>query len=395
MSAIDGEKRIIAVVSGTRAEFGLLAPLIRGILDDPSLELRLVVTGAHLRAEYGETIDEIERAGFPIAARVDILPDGPRTPVYEAVSLGINGFSRLWRDERPDLVALLGDRYETFAAACAAAMAEIPVAHIGGGDVTAGANDEFFRHCITKMSALHFPICRSSRERLIRMGERPESVFLCGSLGSQNIESFADVPVAELAAASGLDMSRPFLLVTCHPETLGGVSPKECITELLAACDESGMQCLFTAANADEGGGAINAAIEEYCARTSGAAFVKSLGARLYVCALRACATVVGNSSSGVVEAPAARKPCVNIGERQRGRETGAGAINCAWERGEIADAIEKAVSPEFAQVAAKAENPYGGGDVSGAILREIKRALNNGVSLKKEFYDGKGGELF
>ena len=385
-------KRLISVVTGTRAEFGLLAPLVCDIISDGDLNLQFVVTGAHLRAEYGSTLGEIERAGFPVAAKIDILPEGASAPVYEAVSIGIREFSRLWRAARPDLVVLLGDRYEAFAAACAAAMAEIPIAHIGGGDVTAGAKDEFFRHCITKMSALHFPICKSSRERIIRMGESPETVFLCGSLGSQNIASYADVPREELARASGLDVNKPFLLLTCHPETLGGVDAESCITELLAALDKTEMQCLFTAANADEGGEAINAAIERYCERRDDAAFVKSLGARLYICALRACSAVVGNSSSGVVEAPAAGKPCVNIGERQRGRELGAATLSCGWSTDEISAAIERAVSPEYAALAAASPNPYGGGDVSGAIAREIKRALERGISAKKEFYDGEGG---
>ena len=386
-------KRLISVVTGTRAEFGLLAPLIRDIIADDGLNLQLVVTGAHLCAEYGATLGEIERLGFPVAARIDILPEGASTPIYEAVSIGIREFSRLWLAERPDLVVLLGDRYEAFAAASAAAMLEIPIAHIGGGDVTAGAKDEFFRHCITKMSALHFPICTSSRERIITMGERPETVFLCGSLGSQNIASYAEVPQSELASASGLDINKPFLLVTCHPETLGNIDPERCTLELLAALDKTGMQCLFTAANADEGGEAINAAIAKYCEGRENAVFVKSLGARLYISALRACAAVVGNSSSGAVEAPAAGKPCVNIGERQRGRELGAATVCCGWNAEDISAAIEKAASAEFAALAASAPNPYGGGDVSGSILREIKRALESGISVKKEFYDGEGGE--
>lgn len=386
-------KRLISVVTGTRAEFGLLAPLVRDIIADGDLCLRLVVTGAHLRAEYGATLSEIDRAGFPVAAKIDILPEGAGTPIYEAVSIGIREFSRLWLGERPDLVVLLGDRYEAYAAASAAAMLEIPIAHIGGGDVTAGAKDEFFRHCITKMSALHFPICESSRERIIRMGERPETVFLCGSLGSQNIRNYADVPSEELADASGLDINKPFLLVTCHPETLGDIDPERCALELLAALDKTGMQCLFTAANADEGGEVINAAIARYCEGKENAVFVKSLGARLYICALRSCAAVVGNSSSGAVEAPAAGKPVVNIGERQRGRELGAATVCCGWNAEDISAAIEKATSPEYTALAKAAPNPYGGGDVSGSILCEIKRALEKGVCAKKEFYDGEGGE--
>ena len=378
----------IAVLTGTRAEYGLLSPLMADIAADPRLELRPVITGAHLREEYGLTVREIEKDGFSTENRIDILPEGGKTPIDKAISLMIEGTAGLWRAERPDIVVVLGDRYEAFGAATAAAVLGIPIAHIGGGDVTEGAKDEFFRHCITKMSALHFPICASSRERIIRMGENPTVVFLCGSLGSQNLKRFDNVPLDELQSAVDIDVSKPFLLCTVHPETLGCVGAKRCAETVLKAVSRCEIPCIFTGSNADEGGSEINELLSHYCESAADACFVKSLGLRRYACALRNCTAVVGNSSSGVVEAPVAGKPCVNIGDRQKGREMSAGTICCGWDADEITAAIKKAASPQFAELAAAAQNPYPGENVSQKILCEIKRALERGIDVKKSFYD-------
>ncbi|MEG2083755.1 MAG: UDP-N-acetylglucosamine 2-epimerase, partial [Oscillospiraceae bacterium] len=224
-----GTERTISIVTGTRAEFGLLSPVIESILADKSLQLQLIVTGAHLCAEYGSTVSEIESAGFPISLSLDILEDSKNTPVYRATAAALDGLAEFWSDNRPDIVVLLGDRYEAFAAAAAAAICGIPIAHIGGGDVTEGAKDEFFRHCITKMSTLHFPICARSRLRIIQLGENPKSVFCAGSLGSQNIERYGSIPAIELSERCGLDAERPFLLCTYHPETQGDGNPAQCV----------------------------------------------------------------------------------------------------------------------------------------------------------------------
>ena len=378
----------IAVVTGTRAEFGLLHPVADAIERDPGLRLQLVVTGAHLCASLGNTRAEIEQTGLPVALELDILRGDPATPPALGIARAVEGLFAFWSASRPDLVLLLGDRYETFAAATAAASLEIPIAHIGGGDTTEGAKDEYYRHSVTKMSALHFPLCESSRRRIIQLGEQPDTVVNAGSLGAQNILSVPPVPVEELSADVGFDMARPFLLCTLHPETLGGIAPRESARLLLRALEKAGLPVLFTAANADEGGAQINDAVAEFCAKHGDARLVQSLGMRRYLSAMRYCAAVVGNSSSAVVETPTLKKPAVNIGERQRGRETGANNIDAPWDEDAIAAAVRKAVSPEFAASLAGMKSPYGEGDASGTILRAVKAALARGISAKKKFYD-------
>ena len=378
----------LAVVTGTRAEFGLLRPVAEEIARDPALRLQLVVTGAHLCASLGGTLREIEETGLPVAHALDILRGDPSTPPALGIARAVEGRVAFWSGSRPDLVILLGDRYETFAAATAAASLEIPLAHIGGGDTTEGAKDEYYRHSVTKMSALHFPLCESSRRRVVQLGEQPEAVVNAGSLGAQNILSAPPVPVEALSADVGFEMARPFLLCTLHPETLGGIAPRESAKLLLRALEKAGLPVLFTAANADEGGAQINAEIAEFCAKHGDARLVQSLGMRRYLSAMRYCAAVVGNSSSAVVEAPALKKPAVNIGERQRGRETGANNIDAPWDADGIAAAIERAVSPAFAASLKDMKSPYGEGDASGTIIRTVKAALARGLSAKKKFYD-------
>ena len=379
---------IIAVVTGTRAEFGLLHPVADAIERDPGLRLQLVVTGAHLCASLGNTRAEIAQTGLPVALELDILRGDPATPPALGIARAVEGLFAFWSASRPDLVLLLGDRYETFAAATAAASLEIPIAHIGGGDTTEGAKDEYYRHSVTKMSALHFPLCESSRRRIIQLGEQPDTVVNAGSLGAQNILSVPPVPVEELSADVGFDMARPFLLCTLHPETLGGIAPCESARLLLRALEKAGLPVLFTAANADEGGAQINEAVAEFCAKHGDARLVQSLGMRRYLSAMRYCAAVVGNSSSAVVETPTLKKPAVNIGERQRGRETGANNIDAPWDEDAIAAAVRRAVSPEFAATLVGMKSPYGEGDASGTILRAVKAALARGISAKKKFYD-------
>ncbi|MEG1060581.1 MAG: UDP-N-acetylglucosamine 2-epimerase [Oscillospiraceae bacterium] len=385
---MDKEKYIVSVVTGTRAEFGLLRPIMDRIADDRSLSLQLVVTGAHLCEALGCTVNEIEQTGLPIAAKIDILKNRPDTETAIAISRAVESFYNFWKSNRPDLVLLLGDRYETFAAATAAATSDIPIAHIGGGDTTEGAKDEFFRHCITKMSALHFAICERSRRRIIQLGEQPSAVFNTGSSGAQNILSISPIDKSELSADIGFDMSEPFLLCTLHPETLGDISPRRCAEILLAATEKCGMPILFTAANADEGGTQINDSIERYCRCHVGARLVQSLGVKRYLSAMRYCAAVVGNSSSAIVETPSLKKPSVNIGDRQKGRETGANNIDVPWNCDKILQALKKAVSPEFAKSLENMKSPYGDGDTAGDIVRIIKERLSEGISLKKAFCD-------
>ena len=382
-----GKNPVIAVVTGTRAEFGLLLPVIKRIEAHAGLALSLIVTGAHLCESLGGTVKEIERAGVPIAKRIDILPDGERTKATEAAAVALREFSRYFSETKPDVVVVLGDRYEIFAATAAAAMCDIPVAHISGGETTEGAKDEFFRHCITKMSELHFASTDAYRKRIIQLGEQPENVYFAGSLGAENIKTLPVIPREELSREIGFDVSHDFLLCTYHPETLCGVSPKEGAAELLAALDAAGLPVLFTAANADDGGREINEAIRAYCEKRENARLVDSLGAVRYLSAMRYCKAVIGNSSSAIVESPTLKKPAVNIGERQTGRIKGENNIDCATERGAIAAAIKKAVSTEFQTSVENMESPYGRGGASEVIVGAIEERVCS-LTTKKTFYD-------
>ena len=378
----------IDVITGARAEFGLLLPVIQKLFSDTELETEVVVTGSHLCRDLGYTIDEIEAAGVPTVRTIDILGDDPKMPVDAAMSRALSGFSQYFKSAAPDMIVVLGDRYEIFAAVTAAAINDIPVAHISGGETTEGAKDEFFRHCITKMSCLHFAATERYRKRIIQLGERPGAVFNAGSLGAENIRDIVFMTEDELSDDIGFDVTRPFILCTYHPETLGDVAPLEGLDNLLTAIEELEARCLFTAANADEGGSDINAAIEAFCKRYERAKSVKSLGARRYLSAMRYCVAVAGNSSSAIVEAPTLHKPAVNIGDRQKGRIMGGNTICCGTGRSEILAALKQAMSPEFAHKAAGLKSPYGDGGASDVIVREIKRAMKDGVSLKKSFYD-------
>jgi GDP/UDP-N,N'-diacetylbacillosamine 2-epimerase (hydrolysing) len=355
---------------------------------DGEISARVVVTGSHLCRALGYTASEIAEAGFSAAAEIDILLGDPAAATDAAMSRALLGFSDYFRSTPPELVVVLGDRYEIFAAVTAAAVNGLPVAHISGGETTEGANDEFFRHCITKMSSLHFTSTEVYRRRVIQLGESPDRVFNAGSLGAENICALVPIGARELSEDIGFDVTRPFLLCTCHPETLGGAPPLEGLTGLLAAIEELGLRCLFTAANADEGGAAINERIEAFCAGRDSARLVKSLGTRRYLSAMRLCAAVAGNSSSAIVEAPTLHRPAVNIGDRQKGRIMGGNTICCGADAASIRDALKKAMSPGFAALVRDMPSPYGNGDASAAILRGIKAALKAGIPAKKAFYD-------
>lgn len=381
------DKPTIAVVTGTRAEFGLLYPVIKRITEDDALSLSLIVTGSHLCSALGETVKEIEKAAVPIAKRIDILPDGEATPATEAAAIALREFSRYFKEAKPDIVLVLGDRYEIFAASAAAAMCDIPLAHISGGETTEGAKDEFFRHCITKMSTLHFAATESYRKRIIQLGEQPENVYFAGSLGAENIMTLPVIPKKELSEDIGFDVDREFLLCTYHPETLCGIEPRAGARELLAAINAVGLPVLFTAANADDGGAEINEEIRSYCEKSEKAKLVNSLGVVRYLSVMRYCRAVVGNSSSAIVESPTLKKPAVNIGERQTGRIKGENNIDCATERGAIEKAIRKAASTEFQKSVEDMVSPFGKGGASEVIVGAIKERLST-LTTKKTFYD-------
>ena len=384
----DSQNKTVAVVTGTRAEFGLLRPVIDE-LTKAMMSVRLLVTGTHLADAFGKTISEIKAGGYSVEKEFDILFNDAETPMDKAFARAFSLFFEYFSSNPPDIVVLLGDRYETLAAALAAGMSNLPVAHIGGGDVTEGAKDDCFRHCVTKLSRLHFPSTERCRRRIIQLGEAPERVFNVGSLGAENMTKLPVMSKRELSHCLGFDFDRDYLLVTYHPETLGGVHPLKGLNEMLFALDAVGLSVLFTKANADDEGAAINRRLAEYCEGRDGCRLFDSLGAERYMSALRYAKAVVGNSSSAVVEAPVLRVPAVDIGGRQKGRETGVNVINCKEDRVSIERAVRKAVSDEFRESIKDMQSPYGGVDVSKNIASEIFEFLqNDSGGLRKQFYD-------
>ena len=389
-------KKNIAVVTGTRAEYGLLRPVLQKLRASERLAPQLLVTGAHLSEEYGRTVQEIEADGMPIAARIDILRFGHGVlALPDTVAFAIREFASWFAENRPAAVLVLGDRYEIFAAAQASAMMGVPIAHISGGDVTLGAADDYYRHCITKMAALHFPSCAEYARRVIRMGERPENVYNVGGLGDENIRMMPKLSLDALSESIGFDLHTPYALVTYHPETAGGADPAAQSDALLRAMDavgaDKGVHWLITKANADAGGEIINRRIDAWVASRPGeAAAFTSLGVKRYLSAMRYAAFVAGNSSSGVVETPTFGVPAVDIGERQAGRLRCANVLHCAADAGAIAACMETALTPAFVRRARHTDSPYNGGNTSGCIVAVLEQRLfEPGFGAPKGFYDG------
>lgn len=396
MSCDAEPKKTLAVVTGTRAEYGLLRPVLKKLYARDELTVKLLVTGAHLSPAFGETVKEIEADGFSIAVRVDILKFGTADTLATArtVSYAIGAFADLFSTLRPDGCLVLGDRYEIFAAAAAAALLRVPVLHISGGDVTKGAADDWLRHSITKMASLHFPSCEAYADRIIRMGEEPRRVYNVGGLGDENIRTMRLLSKQQLADSIGVDLTNPYLLLTYHPETLAKETPPQQFKALLKALDGlPGYTLLFTKANADAGGGQINALIDAYVEKRGHAAAFESLGVLRYLSAMKYAAAVVGNSSSGMVETPSFGTPCVNIGSRQEGRILCGNVISCGAKEAEIAAALQKALGPDFQEEAKNAVSPYRGEDPSGDIARLSAEFLYGPLSHEiKSFYDGPKG---
>ncbi len=363
----------VCVVTGTRAEYGLLRWLMEEIHLDPALTLQILVTGAHLSPEFGSTFRQIEQDGFAIDARVDMLVSGD-TPVSvtKSMGLGLIGFADALDRLRPDVVVLLGDRYETWAVGAACTVARVPIAHVHGGEVTEGAIDEAIRHGLTKMARLHFVAAPEYGDRVVQLGEDPTSVHIVGGLGLDSIERLELVDRAGLESALGIDLGHPLYVVTYHPVTLGTTSRAD-FAELLTALDEvPDATLVFTMPNADSDGRALAGMVDAYVAARANAHVFTSLGQTLYLSLLREADAVVGNSSSGLLEAPSLGTPTVNIGDRQRGRLAADSVIACDADRASIRAALETVASPEFRERARTARNPYG---VPGASMR-IARIL-------------------
>lgn len=386
-------QRKICVVSATRAEYGLLYPLLKKIQMHPSLELALVVTGTHLLEEYGTYYKEIEKE-FQIAAKVPMAIENDSLQILNAQAELQKDMGSALEMIAPDIVMLLGDRYEMLSVAIVAMHLNLPIGHIHGGEVTEGAQDEAIRHSITKMAHLHFTATEAYRQRVIQLGEEPRRVFNVGALGIENINSIELLSKEELTRSTGYLFAQKNLLVTLHPTTLQLSKTQEEIETLLSTLDRlDDTHLLFTKSNADAHSELINSSIEKYVQEHPNKAFyVPSLGQQRYLSMLRYVDAMVGNSSSGIIEAPSMKTPTINIGSRQSGRQKASSVIDVQMKQEEILDAIQLLYSPEFQKKVQQSKNPYQAKNVSQSIVDILCKQKFEGL-LQKEFFDLKSSK--
>jgi GDP/UDP-N,N'-diacetylbacillosamine 2-epimerase (hydrolysing) len=381
--------RKICVVTGTRAEYGLLRWVMQGIKDEPALTLQVIATGMHLSPEFGLTYRDIEQDGFKIDRKVEMLTSSDTSVgITKSMGLGLIGFADALDELMPDLIVVLGDRFEILSAVSAALVARIPVAHLHGGETTEGAFDEAIRHSITKMSHLHFVAAEEYRQRVIQLGEQPERVFLVGGLGIDNIKRLKLLSRIELETSLGFKFSQKNLLITFHPVTLEIATAEDQMTELLAALDKlDSTQLIFTMPNADNGGRRLIKMVESFVEKHPNAHAFTSLGQLRYLSCIAQVDAVVGNSSSGLLETPSFKKGTINIGDRQRGRLQAPSVINCEPTRQSIACALKKLYDADFQGSLSSVVNPYGEGHTSEKIVAMIASCELHGI-VKKNFYD-------
>lgn len=378
----------ICIITGTRAEYGLLRWVMEGIKSDPTLVLQIIATGSHLSPEFGNTYLTIEQDGFKIDRKVEMLLSSD-TPVGIAKSMGVGlmGFADAFHELQPDLIVVLGDRFEIFSAVSAALTACIPVAHLHGGETTEGAIDESLRHAITKMSHLHFVANREYQQRVIQLGEQPEHVFLVGGLGVDSIKRLKLLSKSALEAALNFNIGDKSLLITFHPVTFAVGMAERQMAELLAALELlEDTHLIFTLPNADTDGRILIKMIQNFVSRHSNARAYTSLGQLNYLSCVSYVDGVVGNSSSGLTEVPSFKKGTINIGDRQHGRLQAKSVINCEPIRTCITSALKKLYSSEFQANLRETLNPYGEGGASELIVSTIKSTRLEGIH-KKKFY--------
>lgn len=381
--------RKICVFTGTRADYGLLQPLMRGITQTPGLELQVIASGTHLSPEFGNTYLEIEKDGFQIDAKVEILLSSDTSVgIAKSTGLGLINYSETLSRLQPDLVVILGDRFEAFAMAASATICKIPIAHLHGGELSCGAIDEAFRHAITKMSHLHFTSTEAYRQRVIQLGEAPERVFNVGAIGVENIKSLPLLDRQALEKAINFPLGEAVLLVTFHPVTLENNTAGKQFQEVLLALKEfPQFKIIFTKANADMDGRVINQMIDTFVEQNPDrTCSFTSMGQLRYLSTMRQVTAVVGNSSSGIIEAPSLKVPTINIGDRQKGRIKAPSIIDCQPTKKAITESLELAISPSFQETAQKVCNPYEKKGTTAAILQKLKEYDLNSI-LKKEFY--------
>ena len=383
--------RKICVVTGGRADYGLLRLLMRGIQKSRQFKLQVLATGSHFLPKFGSTYREILDDRFPIHARVDIKPSGDSAVALgQAMGRGVTGISRALEKLCPDLIVLLGDRYEIFAAAAAATLAGVPIAHLHGGELTEGSYDDAFRHAITKMAHLHFVSAAVYRKRVIQLGESPSRVFQTGAIGVDNVLTQKFFSRAELEKRLRFKFRKKNILVTFHPTTLeSGEAGRQAdaLLKALGAFSDAGI--IFTMPGADKESGIIWKKILSFVRRNSHAKAIRSLGSRAYLSFMKEADAIVGNSSSGLLESPALRKPAINIGNRQQGRVRAANVIDCKPQRISIQNSIRKAFSQKFRDRCRGSANPYGCGGATAKILQILKARRYQPISPKR-FFDQK-----
>jgi len=382
--------RKICFVTGSRAEYGLLYWLMKAVDNDAELQMQLIVTGSHLEKAFGDTFQDIEADGFSIDCKVPLHINGDNPiAIADAMAKACSGITRAFSTLLPDLIILLGDRYEIFAAAQAALLARIPIAHIHGGELTEGAIDDAMRHAITKLSHLHFTAATAYQNRVIQLGENPDRVFLTGAIGLDNIDSLNLLSKKQLSKSIDMNLDVDFFLVTYHPETINDMPPKQAINELIAALDAfPNHKIIFTSVNADPGYRDIRECIETFTEdNKQRVRFYSSLGQIRYLSAMKHCAAVIGNSSSGILEAPAFPVPTVNIGDRQKGRLRAISIIDCTIQAEQIMTALTRALSADFKLQMVSVEYFYGQPGTSNRIHKIIRNYSFDHL-LKKQFHD-------
>lgn len=386
------KQRKICVVTGTRAEYGLLCRLMRLIQDSPDMQLQVVATNMHLSPKYGNTYHEIEKDGFFINSKVPIIDDNAEdnaVTTVKSMAKALSGFADAFNELKPDIVVVLGDRYEILAAAEAALIERVPIAHLHGGEMTEGAYDDAIRHCITKLSHLHFTSTEDYRKRVIQLGEQPDRVFYVGALGVENIKRIPLMTKEEVENAVSFKLDESTILVTYHPVTLGNHTAEKDIKEFIGALEERrDLRVFFTMPNSDTGSRAIADAINEFVVNNGERSIAyKSLGVKRYLSVMKYAGAVVGNSSSGLLEAPSFGIPTLNIGSRQKGRMAADSVYNCETDKASILNGLDVVLSPEYRKKAAETHNPYDKVGTAQAIFDVISTYPLDELE-RKHFYD-------
>ena len=382
----------ICVITGTRAEYGLLKQLMDRVKNDNDTLLQLIVTGTHLSQEFGYTYHEIQADGFTADETVEIIvSSNSGVGTSKSMGLALISLAETFKRLNPDILVILGDRFEMLSAAVAALNCHIPIAHIHGGETTQGALDEAYRHAISKMSYLHFTSTEIYRKRVIQLGEEPERVFNVGALAMDAIANLQYLNKEELEVMLGIEFGGKSALFTYHPVTMEKDEMDYQINNILDALNEiPELFIIFTKSNADMGGQYLNHMLEEYVIKNKArSAIFSSLGQQRYMSCMKYCDVIIGNSSSGIIEAPSLKIPTVNIGDRQKGRVKGSSVIDCPPDKDAIVRAIKRALSVEFKNSTQIVENPYGGDGVTDKIISVIKENINKKkIIRKKTFYD-------